>query len=127
MSDKNLSELLKAIETNLKRMCDPNHPVYRIIIERDGYGLDQHGQPEVAAFHMKLEHLSAVVHLPVSGRTGLVLPNGAAMRAPVPQQPVVEAPVVTSDLLERQPDTDPGVPMVKPTNEIVADDGHKTA
>ena len=36
MSDKNLSELLKAVETNLKRMCDPNHPVYRIVIERDG-------------------------------------------------------------------------------------------
>lgn len=126
MSDKNLAELLNAVKANLQRMCDPNHPVYRIVIERDGYGVDQNGQPEVAAFHMKLEHLSAVVHLPVAGRTGLVLPNGAAMRAAVPPQPVVEEPMVASDL-ERQPDTDPGVPMVKPTNEIVADDGHRTA
>mgnify|MGYP001471992173 CR=1 FL=1 len=107
MSDKNLNELLNAIKTNLQRMCDPNHPVYRIVIERDGYGVDKDGNPEVAAFHMKLEHLSAVVHLPVAGRTGLVMPNGAAMRSQMPQQPVVEDVVVASDL-ERAPDTSPG-------------------
>lgn len=72
MSDKNLQELLHAVETNLNRMCDPKHPVHRIVIERDGYGLGADGKPEVVAFHMKLEHLSAVVHLPVAGATGLV-------------------------------------------------------
>lgn len=96
MSDKNLTEVLKTIETNLKRMCDPQHPVFRMVIERDGYGLDANNQPEVVAFHVKLEHLSAVVHLPVAGRTGLVTPTGAALRGT--PAPVVEQPVVSSDL-----------------------------
>lgn len=98
MADKNLEKLLAQIETHLKRMCDPNHPVFRMVIEREGYGLDANGQPEVTAFHMKLEHLSAVVHLPVSGVSGLVLPggmNGAPIR---PMAPVVEEPVVASPL-----------------------------
>lgn len=98
MSHKNVDSLLKAIETHVRRMCDPNHPVYRVVIERDGYGLDQAGQPEVVAFHLKVEHLAGVVHLPVAGHTGLVMPTGEALRASVPPQPVVEQPQVVSDL-----------------------------
>lgn len=98
MSNDNLKQVLKTIETNLLRMCDPKHPVFRMVIERDGYGLDDNNQPEVVAFHVKLEHLSAVLHLPVAGQTGLVMPSGAALRAQVPKAPVVEQPVVASDL-----------------------------
>lgn len=105
MIDKNMNELLKAVEANLRRMCDPNHPVYKIVIERDGYGVDANGQPEVAAFHMKLEHLSAVVHLPVTGVSKIIMPggpNGGPMR-PMPQP---DAPMVASDL-ERAPSGEP--------------------
>ena len=107
MKEDNIAKLLKMVETNLKRMCDPGHPVFRIVLERDGYGVGEDGQPEVVAFHLKLEHLSGVAHLPVAGAStsGLVGVNGGALRTEVPAEPVVEKVTLAVD----EP-TDPGSP-----------------
>jgi hypothetical protein len=101
--DQNLEELLKAIGTHLTRMCDPSHPVFRLVIEREGYHIDENNQPQAVAFNMKLEHLSGVAHLPVAGKSSLVSADGSALRNDVPAQPVVETPAVMSDLERAAP------------------------
>lgn len=119
--NQNLDQLLKAVKEQLTKMSNPDHPAFKLVIERDGYGLDANQQPTIAAFHMKIEYLAAVVHLPVQGRSSLVLPTnmrGGPSPAEEPSAvqgivggPTEEAPVSTEVPMSAsaEPDTSTAV------------------
>lgn len=82
-----LEQLLDVIKTQLTKMQDPNHPVFKLTVERVGFGFDNNRVPQVAEFIVKLEHVTTVAQLPTVGVSGLIIPD--SLRKTEPQDPIV--------------------------------------
>lgn len=83
MSDQTpLDQLLNTVRTQLSKMQDPNHPVFKLTIERVGFGFDNNRVPQVAEFLVKLEHVNTVAQLPTVGVSGLIVPDELRKSAP---------------------------------------------
>lgn len=82
-----LAQLLDVVKSQLTKMQDPNHPVFKLTVERVGFGFDNNRVPQVAEFIVKLEHVTTVAQLPTVGVSGLIIPD--AMRKSEPLDPIV--------------------------------------
>lgn len=113
----NLDRLLLAAKDQLVKMCNPQHPAFKLVIERSGFGYDENRVPQVAEFVMRIEYVSTVAQLPTQGVSGLVLPSNLRGAASTPNGADVT------------PLSQPGSSMPNDgsvaSNEIKADDGHK--
>lgn len=109
----NIDRLMAVAKEQVVKMCNPQHPAFKIVIERSGFGYDENRVPQVAEFVVRVEYVSTVAQLPTQGVSGLVLPTN--MRgAAVPPPGMGEPSPVPGDT-----PTPNGS-----TNEIKADDGH---
>lgn len=70
-----LDQLVDVVRDQLVKMSNPQHPAYKLVLERVGFGQDQSGVPQVAEFILRIEYVSTVAQLPVQGVSGLVLPQ----------------------------------------------------
>lgn len=85
-----LDRLLDVVRAQLIKMSNPDHPAFKLVLERTGFGVDQNRLPQAAEFVMRIEYVSTVAQLPVQGVSGLVLPpslRGAASTPPVVEEP----------------------------------------
>lgn len=97
-----IDQLLDAVRTQLLKMSNPQHPGFKIVLERGGFGYDQNHVPQVTEFMLRIEYVSTVAQLPVQGVSGLVLPPN--MRgAPVPPAPPAPMPPPSDDAREQGP------------------------
>lgn len=79
-----IEQLLDTVREQLIKMSNPNHPAFKLVLERAGFGYDENQIPRVGEFVLRIEYVSTVAQLPVQGVSGLVLPQN--MRgAPAPQ------------------------------------------
>lgn len=70
-----IEQLLAVVKEQLTKMQNPNTPVYKLTIERTGFGFDENRVPQVAEFMVKLEHVTTVAQLPTVGVSGLIMPD----------------------------------------------------
>ena len=82
-----LAQLLDVVKNQLTKMQDPDHPVFKLTVERVGFGFDNNRVPQFAEFIVKLEHVTTVAQLPTVGVSGLIIPD--AMRKSEPLDPIV--------------------------------------
>lgn len=85
-----IDQLMDAIRAQVAKMQDPNHPVFKVSVERVGFGFDNNRVPQVAEFILKLEHVNTVAQLPTVGVSGLIIPDELRKSAPV--DPIVIQP-----------------------------------
>jgi hypothetical protein len=83
-----IDQLLATVKDQLTKMQNPNHPVFKLTVERVGFGFDNNRVPQVAEFIVKLEHVTTVAQLPTVGVSGLIIPD--ELRKSEPIDPIVQ-------------------------------------
>ncbi|MBA2706987.1 MAG: hypothetical protein H0U59_04185 [Gemmatimonadaceae bacterium] len=100
MSNKAIDQLLAGVRTQLLKMCDPNHPTSKIILERTGFIPDSNGVPVGAEFVFRMEYVSTVARLAVENASALILPpnlRAAANAAAADAAAATTSPPVESE------------------------------